>query len=147
MRRLAKNILRNIVGHYLDRDRTTMEILHKLHVFPPLLVDAFESKDVQRFGELIDKALQLKKEIDPGSSNVEMEKIIDKFLTCLYHREYCITAVELGLTLREIKNERKRFRKNTANGKRSVCPGGGGRTLRMPDRDCKLLLRFFDKHC
>lgn len=90
MRRLAKNILRNIVGHYLDRDRKTMEILHKLHVFPPLLVDAMKKTDMQHFGELIDKALLLKKEIDPGSSNPEMEKILEKF------KPYMIGATFLG---------------------------------------------------
>lgn len=79
MRRLAKNILRNIVGHYLDRDRATMDALGKLRVFPPLLVNAMERKDMLRFGELIDRALRLKKEIDPGSSNPGMEKILEKF--------------------------------------------------------------------
>jgi galactokinase/mevalonate kinase-like predicted kinase len=90
MRRLAKNILRNIVGHYLDRERTTMEVLNKLHVFPPLLVDAMEKTDMLCFGELIDKALHLKKEIDPGSSNPEMEKILEKF------KPYMIGATFLG---------------------------------------------------
>lgn len=79
MRRLAKNILRNIVGHYLDRNRATMEVLRKLHAFPPLMVDAMAGMDIRRFGELIDRALQLKKEIDPDSSNPEMEKILEKF--------------------------------------------------------------------
>jgi galactokinase/mevalonate kinase-like predicted kinase len=79
MRRLAKNILRNIVGNYLDRERKTMEALRKLHVFPPMLVDVMESVDMKHFGKLIDRALQLKKEIDPGSSNPEMEKILEKF--------------------------------------------------------------------
>lgn len=90
MRRLAKNILRNIVGHYLDRDRATMETLHKLHIFPPLLADAMERSDMGRFGELIDGALQLKKEIDPDSSNPEMEKILEKF------KPYMIGATFLG---------------------------------------------------
>jgi galactokinase/mevalonate kinase-like predicted kinase len=90
MRRLAKNILRNIVGHYLDRNRKTMEVLHKLHVFPPFLVDAMEKTDMLCFGELIDKALYLKKEIDPGSSNPEMEKILEKF------KPYMIGATFLG---------------------------------------------------
>jgi len=90
MRRLAKNILRNIVGHYLDRDRTTMEALHKLHVFPPFLVDAMEKVDIMHFGKLIDRALQLKKEIDPGSSNPELEKILEKF------KPYMIGATFLG---------------------------------------------------
>jgi len=79
MRRLAKNILRNIVGHYLDRNRPTMETLRRLHVFPPFLVEAMEGKDMRRFGELIDMALLLKKKIDPESSNPEIEKICEKF--------------------------------------------------------------------
>lgn len=90
MRRLAKNILKNIVGNYLDRDHVTMEALRKLHVFPPLLVDAMEKTDTLRFGQLIDQALQLKKEIDPHSSNPEMERILDKF------RPYMIGATFLG---------------------------------------------------
>jgi galactokinase/mevalonate kinase-like predicted kinase len=79
MRRLAKNILKNIVGNYLDRDRATMGALRKLHVFPPLLVDAMEKTDMPEFGKLIHNALLLKKEIDPGSSNPEMEHILEKF--------------------------------------------------------------------
>jgi galactokinase/mevalonate kinase-like predicted kinase len=79
MRRLAKNILKNIVGHYLDRDRTTMEVLRKLHAFPPLLVETMENKDMTGFGHLVNKALLLKKEIDPGSSNPEMEHILERF--------------------------------------------------------------------
>lgn len=90
MRRLAKNILRNIVGRYLDRDRTTIETLHKLHNYPPLLVDAMEGTDMERFGELIDGALKLKKKIDPDSSNPELEKILEKF------RPYMIGATFLG---------------------------------------------------
>lgn len=90
MRRLAKNILRNIVGHYLDRNRTTMNTLRKLHVFPPLLVEAMERKDIPRFGELIDMALHLKKEIDPDSSNPDIDKILEKF------KPYMIGATFLG---------------------------------------------------
>jgi galactokinase/mevalonate kinase-like predicted kinase len=79
MRRLAKNILRSIVGRYLDRNRRTMDTLQKLHAFPPLLVDAMEREDMQRFGKLIGRAFHLKKEIDRDASNPPMEKIIEKF--------------------------------------------------------------------
>jgi galactokinase/mevalonate kinase-like predicted kinase len=90
MRRLAKNILRNIVGHYLDRDRDTVETLRKLHSFPPSLVVAMENGDMQGFGKLIERALQLKKEIDPSSSNPEIEKILEKF------KPYRVGATFLG---------------------------------------------------
>jgi galactokinase/mevalonate kinase-like predicted kinase len=49
-----------------------------------------EKTDMLCFGELIDKALYLKKEIDPGSSNPEMEKILEKF------KPYMIGATFLG---------------------------------------------------
>jgi fucokinase len=90
MRRLAKNILQHIVGCYLDRDRKTMETLRKLHAFPPLLVEAMERENMQHFGELIGRALQLKKEIDPDSTNPEIEGILKKF------KPYMIGATILG---------------------------------------------------
>ncbi len=84
MRRLAKNILRNIVGRYMDRDRLTMDTLRKLHAFPPLMVDAMSRKDMKRFGELIDLAWRLNKRIDPDSSNPEIESILEKFEPYIY---------------------------------------------------------------
>jgi fucokinase len=79
MRRLAKNILRNIVGHYFNRDRTTLDTLHKLYAYPPKMVKALSSKDMKRFGELIDLAWILNNRIDPDSSNPEIEGILQKF--------------------------------------------------------------------
>jgi fucokinase len=90
MRRLAKNILRNIVGRYLDRNQRTMDTLGSLHAFPALLIDTLERREMEKFGDLIGRALHLKKEIDPDSSNPAMEKILDKF------RPYMIGATFLG---------------------------------------------------
>jgi fucokinase len=84
MRRLAKNILRNIVGHYFNRDRTTLGTLYKLHAYPPKMVDALSSKDMKRFGELIDLAWSLNNRIDPESSNPEIEGILQKFKPYMY---------------------------------------------------------------
>jgi fucokinase len=79
MRRLAKNILRNIVGRYMDRDRLAMDTLSKLHAHPPLMADAMSRRDMKRFGELVDLAWRLNKRIDPDSSNSDIEKILGKF--------------------------------------------------------------------
>jgi fucokinase len=79
MRRLAKNILRNIVGHYFSRDRATLDTLHKLHTYPPKMVEALSNKDMKRFGQLIDLAWSLNNRIDPDSSNPEIESILLKF--------------------------------------------------------------------
>ena len=90
MRRLAKNILRNVVGHYLDRDRSSMDTLRKLHAYPPLAADAMSRKDISRFGELIDMAWILNKRIDPDSTNPAVEEILERF------RPYMIGAKLLG---------------------------------------------------
>jgi galactokinase/mevalonate kinase-like predicted kinase len=90
MRRLARNILRNVVGHYLDRDRSSLDTLSRLFAYPPLAADAMSQKDLRRFGELIDLAWKLNKRIDPDSSNPAIEKILDRF------RPYKIGAKLLG---------------------------------------------------
>lgn len=84
MRRLAKNILRNIVGHYFNRDRTTLDTLHKLHAYPPKMVDALSCKDMKRVGQLIDLAWHLNNRIDPDSSNPEIEDILQEFKPYMY---------------------------------------------------------------
>ncbi len=90
MRRLARNILRNVVGHYLDRDRSSLDTLSRLHAYPPLAADAMSRKDMRSFGELVDLAWKLNKRIDPDSSNPAVEEILARF------RPYMIGAKLLG---------------------------------------------------
>jgi galactokinase/mevalonate kinase-like predicted kinase len=68
LRRLAKNILHEVVGRYLDRDRSAMETLRRLHAFPPLMAEAMAMRDMDQFGELIDLAWQLNVDLDPDHS-------------------------------------------------------------------------------
>jgi len=84
LRRLAKNILQHVVGNYLDRDRKSMATLQKLHNLPPLIVDAMTSKDIKRFGQLIDFAWRLNKEIDPGSTTPIIENILKRLRPYMY---------------------------------------------------------------
>ena len=68
LRRLAKNILHEVVGRYLDRDRSAMETLRRLHAFPPLMAEAMAMRDMGKFGELIDLAWRLNVDLDPDHS-------------------------------------------------------------------------------
>jgi galactokinase/mevalonate kinase-like predicted kinase len=76
LRRLAKNILHDVVGRYLDRDRAGLATLRAIHAFPPRMAEAMASKDVVRFGELVEAAWGLKKDIDPDSTNDVIEGIL-----------------------------------------------------------------------
>ena len=84
MRRLAKNILRNVVGNYLDRDRSALATLKRLYAHPPLIREILLNKDMRAFGETIDLAWRLNKEIDPDSSNQAIEEILRTFEPFMY---------------------------------------------------------------
>ncbi|MFA6133547.1 MAG: L-fucokinase [Phycisphaerae bacterium] len=74
--RLAKNILQQVVGRYLDRDRAAMATLRRLHTLPPLVAEAMARKDIESFGGLIDQAWRLNKELDRDSSNAQIEALL-----------------------------------------------------------------------
>jgi len=75
LRRLAKNILHEVVGLYLDRDRGAMETLRRLHAFPPLMAEAMGMRDIERFGELIDVAWKLNVDLDPDHTTPIIEEL------------------------------------------------------------------------
>jgi galactokinase/mevalonate kinase-like predicted kinase len=75
IRRLAKNILHEVVGRYLDRDRAAMETLRRLHAFPPLMAEAMGMRDAARFGELIDVAWRLNVNLDPDHTTPVIENL------------------------------------------------------------------------
>ena len=78
LRRLAKNILRNVVGNYLDGEPGSLRTLRELHAFPPGMRAAMERRDMAEFGRLVDVAWNLNKRIDPASSTPEVEAILDR---------------------------------------------------------------------
>jgi len=78
LRRLAKNILADVVGSYLNRERGAMRILQELHDFPPTMAEAMSQKSVERFGRLLDAAWGLKKELDPESTTPVIEGILKR---------------------------------------------------------------------
>lgn len=77
IRRLAKNILREVVGRYLNRDRQSMEILRRLHAFPPRMVECMAQKDLPAFGGMIDLAWRLNKALDPDSTNETIDGLLE----------------------------------------------------------------------
>ncbi|MFZ2055287.1 MAG: L-fucokinase [Candidatus Aminicenantales bacterium] len=76
LRRLAKNILADVVGNYLNRDRLSLETLRQIHGFPPAIAEAMSQKSVERFGRLIDAAWGFKKTLDPESTTPVIERIL-----------------------------------------------------------------------
>jgi galactokinase/mevalonate kinase-like predicted kinase len=76
--RLAKNILQQVVGRYLNRDRQAMATLRQLHALPPVVADAMSRKDLPAFGQLIDTAWRLNKQLDPNSTTAEIDAMLSR---------------------------------------------------------------------
>jgi fucokinase len=76
--RLAKNILHQVVGRYLSRDRRAMTTLRRIHDLAPRVAEAFSTKDIAAFGRMIDIAWQLNKQLDPNSTNSEVEMLLSR---------------------------------------------------------------------
>jgi fucokinase len=74
--RLAKNILQKVVGRYLDRERAGIRILGQIRGIPNACADAMSRKDYRRFGELVDASWRLNQQLDPGSTNAEIERLL-----------------------------------------------------------------------
>ncbi len=84
IRRLAKNILSDIVGHYLDRDRSSLETLKEMQGLPAIMSEAMSERSITRFGELVDAAWRLNKRLDPDSSTPVIEGILARIRTHIY---------------------------------------------------------------
>ncbi len=74
--RLAKDILEQVVGRYLHRDRRTGNTLRRIHELPTGMADAISRKDLAEFGRLTDTAWRLNQELDPNSTNAEVESVM-----------------------------------------------------------------------
>jgi galactokinase/mevalonate kinase-like predicted kinase len=74
--RLAKNILQNVVGRYLARDRAAMATLREIHAMGHRVADAMARKDLPAFGRLLGEAWRQNKQLDPDSSNGHVEEML-----------------------------------------------------------------------
>lgn len=78
MTRIAKNILEQIVGGYLNRDRATLQALAEEHLVARAIADALARKDAAEFGALVDSAWELQKRLCGTVTNGPIEELLAK---------------------------------------------------------------------
>jgi fucokinase len=76
--RLAKGILGQVVGRYLNRNRASMSVLERIGAQASIIADAISAKDMHGFGQLIHGSWELNKQLDPHSSNEQVEAILSR---------------------------------------------------------------------
>jgi galactokinase/mevalonate kinase-like predicted kinase len=82
--RMAKNILQNVVGRYLDRDPEAIAIIHRLKEGAECMKDDLAGGDIDAFGRGVELYWYLKKQLDPGSTNARIEGLlqpVNRYLT------------------------------------------------------------------
>ena len=73
--RIAKNILKEVVGGYLNRDRRVMEALSEEHTAARITADAMSRKDIAAFGASLDHAWELHKKLCGNVSNPAIDEL------------------------------------------------------------------------
>jgi galactokinase/mevalonate kinase-like predicted kinase len=78
MTRVARNILEQVVGRYLNRDPDTLATLARLRALPAGGAAALARRDLAALGRVVDAAWQLNKRLDPDSTNPAIEAICER---------------------------------------------------------------------
>jgi len=76
--RLAKNILQQVVGRYLDRNHAALATQREIHAMAPHVARAMARKDLPAFGRLVAAAWEQNKRLDPGSTTPEVDAVLDR---------------------------------------------------------------------
>lgn len=76
--RIAKDILKEIVGGYLNRDRAIMQALAEEHLAARAMADTMSRKDIAAFGECLDSAWALQKRLCGTVTNPAIEGLLGR---------------------------------------------------------------------
>ncbi len=76
--RIAKDILQEIVGGYLNRDHAIMQALAEEHLAAHAMADAMARKDIAAFGECVDSAWALQKRLCGTVTNSTIEDLLTR---------------------------------------------------------------------
>ena len=76
-RRLARNLLRDVVGRYIGNEPDTVYALNEIQRVAALMRFELERGNVDAFAELLSEHWKLSKMIDAGSTNTLIDQIFD----------------------------------------------------------------------
>ncbi len=75
-KRMARNILHNVVSGYLARDPLVLRTVRHLKASAVETKEALDAQDIDGFARGVARYWELKKRIDPGSTNAPIEKLL-----------------------------------------------------------------------
>jgi galactokinase/mevalonate kinase-like predicted kinase len=75
-KRMARNILQNVVNGYLARDPLVLQTVRDLKASAAETKEALDAQDIDGFARGLARYWELKKQIDPGSTNAPIEALL-----------------------------------------------------------------------
>jgi len=88
-RRLARNLLRDVVGRYIGNEKSTFYALNEIQKVAALMRFELERGHVDDFAELLSEHWRLSQMIDTGSTNTLIDQIFDACDDLLAGRMIC----------------------------------------------------------
>jgi fucokinase len=77
IRRIAKNLLGQVVGRYLAREVQTVQVLHSIKTLAVEMAYAMEESDWDYLGSLLDRHWQLNQILDPHTTNAPINALLE----------------------------------------------------------------------
>ena len=88
-RRLARNLLRDVVGRYIGNEPDAVYALNEIQRVAALMRFELERGHIDEFADLLDKHWELSKMIDAGSTNTLIDQIFDSCKDLLAGKMVC----------------------------------------------------------
>ena len=88
-RRLARNLLRDVVGRYIGNEPAAVYALNEIQRLAALMRFELERGHIDDFAELLSHHWVLSKQIDAGSSNTILEQILSSVEDLLAGKMVC----------------------------------------------------------
>ena len=78
IRRIAKNLLQQVVGSYLARETPTIQVLHSIKTLAMEMAYAMEQREWDYLGKLLDRHWGLNQILDPNITNAPLNALLAK---------------------------------------------------------------------
>jgi fucokinase len=78
IQRMAKNLLRQVVGSYLARETQTVQVLHSIKTLASEMAYAMEEGEWDYLGRLLDRHWMLNVQLDPHTTNGPIQALLER---------------------------------------------------------------------
>jgi fucokinase len=78
IRRVAKDLLAQVVGRYLAREVQTVQVLHSIKTLAMEMAYAMKESDWEYLGSLLDRHWQLNQILDPHTTNAPINALLER---------------------------------------------------------------------